>query len=142
GGIGSGGIGQTGGTGGIPPGVGGTGTGGGATGGMGGGGEPVTCNISVTSSEVSSAIPTVGIIQWSTDLAGLSGATIEFGPDTSYGMAAPVDLNEPGYRTLLLGMKPQRDYHYRIVAQAGNQRCEGQDFTITTGPLANGLPNK
>lgn len=142
GGIGSGGIGQTGGTGGIPPGVGGTGTGGGATGGTGGGGEPVTCNISVTSSEISSAISTVGIVEWSTDLAGLSGANIEFGLDTSYGMAAPVDLNEPGYRTLLLGMKAQREYHYRIVANAGNQRCESQDFTIMTGSLPNNLPDK
>jgi hypothetical protein len=65
---------------------------------------------------MSPAISTVASVEFTTDLAGLSAARIEFGLDASYGMTAPVDLAEPGYRTLLLGMKTSREYHFRIVA--------------------------
>jgi hypothetical protein len=112
----------------------------------GGGGEGATggaptgeCTITA-SGEVSEAIATVGIVTFTTDLAGANEARIEFGLDTSYGMTAPVDLNEADYRTLLLGMKQSRDYHYRIVVGNGTTECASQDHTITTGQLPNVLP--
>ena len=101
-----------------------------------GGGTPVTCTITATSS-VSTAIPTVGIVTWSTDLAGLTDARIEFGPTTAYGMTAPVNLTRMNYRTLLLGMKPSREYHFRVVARAGQSECTGTDSTLMTGALSN-----
>lgn len=102
---------------------------------------PAACTISIVSSEVSSAIPTVGIVEFTSDLAGMDAARIEFGLDTNYGMTAPVDLAEPSYRTLLLGMKAGRDYNYRIVASAAGSECASENFTITTGPQATSLPS-
>jgi hypothetical protein len=84
-------------------------------------------------------IPTVGIITWSTTLSGVQSAKIDFGLTTSYGMTAPVDLTQPNYRTLLLGMKGSRMYHYRITATGGSGQCVSPDYTIMTGPIANGL---
>jgi hypothetical protein len=84
-------------------------------------------------------IPTVGIVTWSTTLSGVQSAKIDFGLTTSYGMTAPVDLAQQNYRTLLLGMKGSRMYHYRITATAGSGQCVSPDYTIMTGPIANGL---
>jgi len=116
----------------------GAGTAGQATGGSGGSGSSVACTFMVTPT-MSTAIPTVGIVQWSTDLAAVDNAFIEFGLDTTYGLTAPVDLAEPNLRTLLLGMKASRTYHFRVVAMSGASRCESNDFTVTTGAPPNGL---
>lgn len=131
--------------------TGGTPTGGGAPAGgtatAGGGTAPATGGSTATGdcaitaqSELSSAIATVGIVTFTTDLGAIEEAHIDFGLDTTYGMTAPVDLGEPSYRTLLLGMKQSREYHYRIVTQSGGSECASQDYTITTGRLPNILP--
>jgi hypothetical protein len=120
-------------------GAGGGGMAGAGSGGMAGGG-PVSCSFTVTTA-LSVRIPTVGIVDWSTDLPNVNSARIEFGLDTSYGMTAPVSLAEPNYRTLLLGMKASRTYHFRIVAQAGTSTCTSSDRTILTGPLPSNLPS-
>ena len=101
--------------------------------------EPNTmCTIASTLT-MSTAISTVGIVEWSTDLAGLDKAYIEFGLDQNYGMQAPVDLAEPNFRTLLLGMKPDHVYHYRVVAMAGSDVCTGDDNTLNTGSMPTDL---
>jgi len=97
------------------------------------------CTFQVTSS-VSPTIETVGIVEWSVDLPSVEMASIEFGPDTSYGMTAPVDLAEPEYRTLLLGLKGDQEYHFRIRASGGGMACESGDYTIQTGLVPNALP--
>jgi len=84
-------------------------------------------------------IGTVGIVTWSTTLVGVQSAKIDFGLTTSYGMTAPVDLAQPNDRTLLLGMKSSHLYHYRITATNSSGNCQSPDYTIMTGPLANGL---
>jgi hypothetical protein len=89
--------------------------------------------------ELSSAIPTVGIVTWSANVAALDTAQIDFGRDTSYGAVAPVDLDEPGHRTLLLGMTASTEYHFRVVASSDSASCVSGDYTLTTGPLDNGL---
>lgn len=114
---------------------------GGAGGAGGAGGMAVTpCTFEVTAA-LSPTIATVGIVTWSTDLERPVLARIEFGLDTDYGMVAPVDLAEPGHRTLLLGMKQNRTYHYRIVASNGRAGCISRDYTLSTGGLLNGLPH-
>jgi len=55
-------------------------------------------------------------------------------------MKAPVDLTAGGDRTLHLGMKQKKTYHYRIVATNSGGTCTGEDRTIMTGPLVTGLP--
>jgi hypothetical protein len=109
----------------------------GAAGATGAGGT-VACAFAV-SSELSAKIPTVGIVTWSTTLADVRSARIDFGLATSYGMTAPVDLSQARYRTLLLGMKASRQYHFRITAAAAAGECRSDDYTIMTGPIANGL---
>ena len=116
----------------------GDGTGGASSDGTGGSSAPAMGNTDCTimsSLTMSTAISTVGIVEWSTDLAGLDTASIEFGLDQNYGMVAPVDLMETNYRTLLLGMKADHEYHYRVVATAGSQTCTGPDNTLQTGSL-------
>ena len=121
---------------GNPGGAAGGGAGSGGSSSGAGGGIPVSCTITATSS-VSSAIPTVGIVIFSTDLAGITDARVEFGLTTAYGISAPVNLDQPSHRTLLLGMKPSRAYHFRVVARAGQSECASTDQTIMTGALAN-----
>jgi hypothetical protein len=56
-------------------------------------------------------------------------------------MAAPVAKPAAsGNKTLLLGMKQKKTYHYRIVATNSSGDCSSDDKTITTGSLATGLP--
>jgi hypothetical protein len=78
-------------------------------------------------------------VTWSTTLSGVTEAHIDFGLTTSYGMTAPVDLTQASYRTLLLGMKASKTYHYRIEASGGSSTCTSGDYTIATGPQPNGM---
>ncbi len=116
------------------PGSGGSSTG---SGGMSTAGA-ANCTFNVTSS-VSTKIASVGIVQFTTTLASPTKAQIDFGLDTNYGMTAPVDLNSPMYRTLLLGMKYGKTYHYKITATGASGQCTSEDKTITTGALPSGL---
>lgn len=129
----------------------GSGTGGGtggkagaATGGAGAAGATGGAGASgciTPSAEISSKIATVGIVTFTTTVASPDRARIDFGLDTTYGMTAPVSLTEPNYRTLLLGMKESREYHYQIVVGSGATECSSGDLTITTGALPNILPS-
>ncbi len=101
-------------------------------------GGSVACAFTV-SSELSAKIPTVGIVTWSTTLDGVQSARIDFGLATSYGMTAPVDLQQASHRTLLLGMKTSRLYHFRVTAVFAAGECRSDDYAIMTGPVANGL---
>ena len=96
------------------------------------------CDIRIQTS-LSEAIGTVGIVEFSLAFEP-EHAHIAFGLDESYGLTAPVTSGAPSHRTLLLGMKPSRDYHARIVTDAGGVACSSDDFVLTTGPQPNGLP--
>jgi len=116
------------------------GTGGGAVGGAAGTGggagaqaAAFTVQVQLASDVNPNAPGTIGIVTWSVTVAPLASAHIEFGLDGSYGMTAPVDLSAAGYRTLLLGMKPSRTYHFRIVASDGTATFTSGDYTVATG---------
>ncbi len=101
---------------------------------------PTDCGISVDSYDVSSAIPTVGIVSWSATGA-IDSASIVFGPSGGeLGMEAPVDLSEPGYQTYLLGMKGSAEYDFQVVASSGGQNCSSEVLTLETGPVATAAP--
>jgi hypothetical protein len=121
----------------VPTGeAGGAGRGGAATGGA----APLgPCAFSIDAAP-SPVIGTVGIVTWSVTMDTLESAVIEFGLDDGYGATRRVDLDEPDHRTLLVGMKPSRDYHYRIRASGGGETCTSADQLLTTEPLPNGLP--
>lgn len=98
-----------------------------------GGSSSGDCTITADVS-TSSAIGTVGIVTWSTDLAGITSAEIHFSLDDGSGpeRVAPVDLNEADYRTLLLGMKGSRSYNVQIFATAGGTTCSSDVYSVTT----------
>ncbi len=130
----SGGAGRSGG-GGTGGGAGRSGSGG--SGASGGGGGSTSCTISAQAKQ-SATIPTVFTVTWTTSLANPTAAEIDFGPSSSGpSMVAPVDLTQPQYQTMLLGMKPSTSYVYRIVARSAAGACTSQDYTIATGALAN-----
>jgi hypothetical protein len=132
----SGGRGGTTGTAGAAGGRGGTTGTAGVTGGGGAGG----CTITATSS-MSTAIPTVGIVTFTSSLASIDSAEIHFGPAaTGPTMTAPVNLTQPMYRTLLLGMKGSASYVFRVVATSSAGTCTSQDYTIMTGAVPSSVP--
>lgn len=118
-----------------------TGTGGSATGGStatGGTGQTGSCTVGTVMASTSTKIPTVGIVTFSTSVASPKEGHIDFGLDTSYGMTAPIDFTQTSNRTLLLGMKASKTYHYQISVSDGSSSCTSGDQTIKTGALPNG----
>ncbi len=108
----------------------------GASGAAGGsaGVAPFVVNVELASNVNPSAPGTIGIVTWSLDGPTLTQANVEFGLDESYGTSAPVDMTSPDHRTLLLGMKPERTYHFRVVASDGVASYASSDHTVETGP--------
>jgi hypothetical protein len=93
-------------------------------------------------SDIQSTAPTtVGIVTWSLAKPNLTAAHIDFGLDTTYGMTAPVDLSKPDDRTVLVGMKPAKTYHFHIVATDGAQTYTSSDQTLTTGAATALIPS-
>ena len=91
---------------------------------------------------VSEVIPTVATVEWSVDLDELQDAYVEFGTSTDYGKQAPVDVgaSQP-YETLLLGIKPNAEVHFRIVVEADGQTVASADATYDTGSAPSNLPD-
>lgn len=105
--------------------------------------EPTTsCTIELTAG-LSDVIGSVGIVSFTTDLGPVDAGQIEFGETEDYGLVAPLDLEAPGYRTLLLGMAAQTVYHFRVVIQSGSDVCVSDDAQLLTGPVPAeiGLPH-
>jgi hypothetical protein len=84
-------------------------------------------------------IPTVGVVNWTVNLPGLSDASIEFTLDDpppgtiNVGSGGQVSVDGTTHRALMLGMKAQRTYTYRIVAKGGSTTCTSPDQSFTTG---------
>jgi hypothetical protein len=78
----------------------------------------------------------VGVIDWSTDLKGLTAARIEFSLDApqagelNVGSGGPISTTDS--QALMLGLKAGRSYTYRIVATAGDQVCTSPDHSLST----------
>ena len=96
-----------------------------------------TVNVQLASDVDANAPGTIGIVTWSVSSGTVTEAYIDFGLDTGYGMTASVDLSEANYRTLLLGMKPSRTYHFQVVAVVDGTAVSSGDYTVDTGPGTN-----
>jgi hypothetical protein len=113
------------------------------TAGAAGSGPAATCTFQIEGLP-SSAIPTVGIVDWSTDLPGVTEARIEF--ELNDPMSGELNTGSGGVidhttnRALLLGLKAQRTYTYRIVVTAGGSTCTSPDQTLMTGALSGSVP--
>ena len=99
--------------------------------------SPFDIEVSLASDHALGAPGTVGVVTWNVDVDTIESAGIEFGLDTDYGMTAPVDLDAPDHRTLLLGMKPYSEYHFRIVVDDGTDIVASEDMVLSTGPATN-----
>ncbi len=126
---GSGGRGGSTGSGGSNP------TGSGGSNPTGGGGS---CSISSVTATQSTKIPTVFTVTFSSSLAKPTDGHIDFGLDTNYGLQAPIDFTQTMNKTLLLGMKASKTYHYKITVSDGANTCSSADQTVMTGALPNG----
>lgn len=86
-------------------------------------------------------MPTVGVVTFRVSglVEPITGAVIQFGPSEEYGLEAPVDLAAADFRTLLLGMKPGAQYHYRIGASSGTEYCWSDDAVLTSRGLRAGI---
>ncbi|MBN2193516.1 MAG: hypothetical protein JW751_11935 [Polyangiaceae bacterium] len=108
------------------------------------GAQPPRCDFEFeVSAEPSSAIPTVGVVNWATDLAALRSAEIAYqlndaGPNLlNRGGRAPMDLADGRQRTLLLGLKGSSTYTFYVVATlADDTVCRSDDYELTTGSTA------
>ncbi len=90
---------------------------------------------------VSEAVPTVVTVGWAIDGLDADEVYVEFGPDTTYGMKAPVNESRGGsYEAVLLGLKPSSEAHYRLVLTVGDQRYVSADRSVQTGPRPSYLP--
>jgi hypothetical protein len=96
--------------------------------------KATSCTFELLDVSYSAVIGTVGIVAWSTSLRHVSRAVIDFGLDSSYGLLAPVTVSQPGFRTLLLGMKADAGpYHFRITAESSDgAHCSSADFSFDT----------
>jgi len=104
---------------------------------------PVTCALTITSAELSAQISTVGVVQFTSTLAGATAAVVQFGETTDYSWEAVADLEtpvdmDPYYRAVLLGMPTTTEHHFRVIVMNGTEACIGEDQTITTGSLPAG----
>jgi hypothetical protein len=114
------------------------GSGGGAAGVTGGGGQG-GCTITATS--MLGTIPTVGVVTFTTNATGVTAGEIKFGlMSTGPTMTAPIDLMQANYRTLLLGMKGNSAYVYRIVLTSPAGTCTSQDYMVMTGAVPSSVP--
>jgi hypothetical protein len=101
----------------------------------------------VSKNELSSKIPTVGVVEWSSTGGVPANATVVYtlkdaaGSISNRGGRAPVDLGKPNYRTLLLGLKQSSDYTFHIEATRDGETCVSPDYTLpTTGSFASPPP--
>jgi hypothetical protein len=115
----------------------------GATGAGGGGSVSADCTITISSGDVSPKMATVGVVEWSTDLANVASAQIVYTLNNAAssilnkGGTAPVDLKRTNYRTLLLGLKPSSTYTFHVEATTSSGSvCKSADRTLTTGTLS------
>jgi Arylsulfotransferase (ASST) len=108
--------------------------------GAGGANSAPACTITATAT-FSAALPNVARVTWATSLANPTKAEIDFGPAQGGDrMTAPVDLTQPDRGTLLLGMKENANYTYRVVASGDAGSCTSDDYAITTGPIPGAAP--
>ncbi len=96
------------------------------------------CEFSVTRNELSAKIPTVGVVEWSLLGAKPSSAKLVYQLENAAstvlnrGGEAPVKLDAPAYRTLLLGLKQAQNYTFHIEASVGGRTCTSETFALPT----------
>lgn len=90
---------------------------------------------------LSDRIQTVATVEWDVSDPDVSGGFIEFVDDDVARRKARAWIDDEGHaRAVLMGMKPQRQYKYRVVERLQGKRYESRNYELTTGTLDSGLP--
>ncbi len=117
-------------------------------GGSAGGSSGTDCTFTIITNQLSPAMATAGIVEWSTTLAPLASAQIVYTLDNAgsgilnKGGAAPVDLKKTHYHTLLLGLKQSSSYTFHIEATSSNgQTCKSSDYALPKTGTLSGVPS-
>lgn len=86
----------------------------------------------------SEAVITVATVELST----WADATVhvEYGLDTGYGEVTPETPAGTAHELVLLGLKPETTWHYRVVATVDGDVVAGDDHTLVVGKLPDGVP--
>src|SRR5690606_32760545 len=97
------------------------------------------CTFRLLEASVSPAIGTVGIVRFALP-SEIAHARIEFGLADGSGeiLTSEVNLDAVDYRSLMLGMKGDREYAFTINVDDG--RCVSPRYTLTTEPVPNWIP--
>jgi len=104
-----------------------------------GSGAMTPCTVTPTTTQ-SAVIPTVHTLTFTTTLTELTSAEVDFAAAAGGAtMVAPVDLSQPDHKTILVGMKPNTNYVYRIKLSGAAGTCVSGDYVLTTGGLG-GVP--
>jgi arylsulfate sulfotransferase len=106
-----------------------------------GGGNSSSSTPSMTATVASTQHPLVAQV---TVVSSCSGAaSIQFGPDTTYGRVTasyPVQAGGSGFAILVAGMRASTTYHLLPTIECTDGPVIGQDMTFQTGPLPSSPP--
>jgi len=104
--------------------------------------EPRELSIVLLDEQVSDVIPTVITVRWA--VPGFSetvSSWVEFGTDAEYGMTAVGRWQSYAtFETFLVGIGPEREVHYRVVAEDSAGIVVGEDQVTATGAGPADLP--
>lgn len=96
---------------------------------------PELCSFQING-DVSTQIPTVGVVEWSTDLAGVSRARIEFALNDplpgELNLGSGGEISTTDGQALMLGLKANRNYTYHLIVESGETVCVSADQRLTT----------
>jgi hypothetical protein len=96
--------------------------------------------VSDITARIADDIATVIIVEWTTDTASIG--QVEFKEGDDFSDATPMTSTpSTTHRALLLGMPPDTEVRYRIVASYGEKETVSMEKTITTGALPTYLPD-
>ena len=99
----------------------------------------LTASVQLASEIDDSAPTTVGIVTFEVSVP-IDAARIEFGLAGAFDRAAPVDLTGDTPRAMLIGMKPETTYEWRVVYASADVVRQGPTETVTTGALPDDVP--
>ena len=98
-----------------------------------------TPQITEISARISDRVPTVAIVSWTASVT--ADTWIEYLGDDGVWRATPVVQTATGVHEMpLLGLHPETEVTYRVLAESGGLRAESQPATIVTGALPTGAP--
>jgi len=102
-----------------------------------------TCTFTLSKNQISPKLATVGVVEWSLAGEAPTSAKIVYmlknaaSSLLNRGGEAPVSLDKPHYRTLLLGLKPSSNYAFHIEATRAGKTCISPDYAL---PMTGNFP--